>query len=77
MIEVKLKLESFLRKLALHITGEARAEFVPGEDVWYLGAGYWRAQLIERDGDKFIALINPSMTAEKIAKVEAAMAILV
>lgn len=78
MIDPKsFKIEPFLRKLALHVTGEAKAAYVADEDVWYLGAGYWRARVTESEEGRQVHLINPSRKAEEIAAVEAAMSILI
>lgn len=82
MIDSKgIKIEPFMRKLAKHLTGDPSANgvFVPDEDVWYLGAGYWRAKVVT-DVDNsgwMVQLINPSRSASDIAAIEAAMGILI
>lgn len=68
-----LRLLPFMERLALRLTGEHRAAFVESENVWYLGAGYWRASI---DEDGFVHLINPSVKPADIKTVEAAMNIL-
>lgn len=68
-----LRLMPFIERLALRLTGEHRAAFVESENVWYLGAGYWRAFVTERG---FVRLVNPSVPQSDIEIVEAAMNIL-
>lgn len=68
-----LRLEPFLARLALRLTGDRLAVYVPQENVWYLGAGYWRASV---DDEGNVRLINPSLTQADIDIVEAAMNIL-
>lgn len=68
-----LKLESVLRRIALHVTGKNTASFVESEGVWYLGAGYWRAR-VDECGE--VRLINPSVKQADIEIVEAALNVL-
>lgn len=68
-----LRLLPFIERLALRLTGERRAAFVESENVWYLGAGYWRAYVTETG---FVRLVNPSVKQTDIEIVEAAMNIL-
>ena len=74
MIEQKaLKKEAFLKKLSTHLTGSPNYRYDKLSELYYLGAGYWRAR---QRGD-FWYLINPSISISKLAKVEEAMNILI
>ncbi len=81
MIDSKgIKIQPFMEKLAQHLSGcgQGTAEFCPSEDVWYLAAGYWRAQVVtDEEGNWGVRLINPSRKASDIATIEAAMGILI
>jgi hypothetical protein len=69
--------KEYLERLALRLCGTAKAEYVESEEVWYLGAGYWRAEVNKSDdGEVSINLINPSLSASQIDIVEQAFGII-
>lgn len=73
-------LEVFLRKLTKHLTLSDNYKWVEGEDVWYLGAGYWRAQPFHPDVPNIITgvtLINPDRTSDEIDIIAQAMNVLI
>jgi len=43
MLRYSGKTQMVLENLAVRVTGERRANFVSGDNVYYLGGGYWRA----------------------------------
>jgi hypothetical protein len=69
------KKDVWLNNLAKRLTGEARASWQDGENVWYLGGGYWRVQQ-DKDDECLFWLINPSLNHEQLDIVEKAMNII-
>jgi len=69
------KKEVWLPALAKRLTGSEKYSWVDGENVWYLGAGYWRVTEGD-DGLGTFWLINPSLSHEQIDTVERALNIL-
>ena len=75
------KIDRFLPRLSMRLTGESEYEFMKDEFVFYLGGGFWRAIPVTADGSfshlSAVRLANPDKTAEEIAIVTRAMNILV
>jgi hypothetical protein len=71
------KTDVFLPLLSSRLTGKKEYKFSDVDNLFYLGEGYWRAEVVEVDGRIIgFALINPSCPAEEIETVEKAMKIL-
>lgn len=70
-----MKQDVFLRQLAIHLTLSDRVAWVEPENIWYLGAGYWRVKK-DDTGEPFFWLINPDRTYPEIDLIEKAMNIL-
>ena len=85
------KVISFMPMLATRVTGGPEWRWSDGEEVYYLGGGYWRASPVFEDDDPVlignnvvgpdnivgVRLINPDRTADEIADVTKAMNILI
>lgn len=72
------KPEALYRAISRHF-GDGRVRPVSGgQDIVYLGDGYWRAQLIWYNDVQLMGacLINPDRTGEEIALVEQGIAII-
>lgn len=71
------KPEVFLRLVAKHVCPTDPVASLGFDNVYYLGAGYWRATPT-MDGTQLcgLRLINPDRTYDEIATVERAVCIL-
>lgn len=66
------KREAFLSALAKRLTGDGNVKLDVREEVYYLGAGYWRAVPCVEG----FRLVNPSLSSDQISIVEQAMGII-
>jgi hypothetical protein len=81
--------KDFLRSLAIRLTLMDRVRFVAGDNVYYLGSGYWRARPVYANEDERempepertkpigVILINPDRTSDQLQTVTEAMKILI
>ena len=76
------KPDPFIESVVRYVAGERQKWSVTKEGAYqvvYIGAGYWRAVLIENEDRTAlvgIRLVNPDRTGEEIRTVERAVAIL-